>query len=76
MKKAFTFIAAVAFVASLSSCKKDWTCTCTSKDSSDSSYSATFTYTFNAKKKDAEAACEVYNVTAGTLSTSCDLKKK
>jgi len=76
MKKVFTFVAAVAFVASLSSCKKDYSCDCTTKDSGDSSYSMTYSTSMKAKKKDAEEACDALVVTVGTLSTTCELNKK
>jgi hypothetical protein len=69
MKKVFTFIAAIAFVASMSSCKKDWSCSCKVDGQEVSSG------TFNAKKKDAQDACDALGkLSAG--SVSCELKKK
>lgn len=71
MKKVFTFIAAVAFVASMSSCKKDWKCSCKV------SGTEVGTATFNAKKKDAQDACDTYGLTFSLIgsSASCELSK-
>ena len=66
MKKAFTLIAGIAFVAVLfTSCKKDYTCTCTITGGVSSST------TINASKKDATTACE-----AGTIAgiVTCAIK--
>ncbi len=65
MKKVFMFFAGVAFVASLSSCKKDYTCTCTASGISS-------TVDMKMTKKDAEAACTAFEI--GGLA--CELKKK
>lgn len=72
MKKVFTFIAAVAFVASLSSCKKDWSCSCKINGSE------VATGTFTAKKKDAQDACDQLGVAAAMTGSnaSCELTKK
>ena len=64
MKKSFLFVAALAFVASMSSCKKEYTCTCTYEDAFGSS--AEISYTFEAKKNDAEAVCTDYQLTGYT----------
>lgn len=63
MKKSFLFVAALAFVASMSSCKKEYTCTCKYDQGG---VSAEVSYTFEAKKSDAEDACNAYVSTAGS----------
>ena len=55
-------------VATMSSCKKDWTCECTA--TAGSVTSTTSTVLADTKKKDAEAACN-YTLTIGTSSTTC-----
>lgn len=73
MKKVLILVAGVAFIASLSSCKKDWTCACTY--GSDTSLNTSYTIP-KAKKKDAQAACDVWGTGASLVGGSCDLKKK
>lgn len=72
MKKVL-FISIVA-VASLASCKKDYTCTCTQTANGVVGTPQVTTYT-EAKKADARAACLSYSYTAGgvTVDTKCEL---
>ncbi len=71
MKKLSMIAMGVVLVASLASCKKDYTCTCTWTDGSSSLSSST---TLHAKKKDAESACEANQVTNGSSTWKCELK--
>ncbi len=73
MKKVFTFIAAVAIVASLSSCKKDYTCDCTVTAAG---ISTTSSSAITAKKSDAESACDAMATTVAGVTKTCELKKK
>lgn len=69
MKKLLTLSAVAVFAIGLTtSCKKDYTCTCTSTTLGDQTVSIP-----KAKKDDAEAACEVYNVTYTAAGGSCSL---
>lgn len=63
MKKGLSILAAAAFVFSLSSCKKDYVCECTVNGVVDNSLSIP-----KAKKSDAEAACQAYQI-AGEVCT-------
>ena len=54
--------------ASLTSCKKDYTCTCTIAGFDD-----TVTPLNDYKKSDAEDACDALNTSASTLGGSCAL---
>lgn len=61
MKKLLTFGVAIAAIASMTSCKKDYTCSCTGIPLID-----TYSYTIpDAKKSDAEDACSAYATTVG-----------
>ncbi|GAB4449086.1 MAG: hypothetical protein OHK0036_05560 [Bacteroidia bacterium] len=72
MKKIVSIIGAVALVATLSSCKKNWTCECcTSCSGTNTCVSGT---SGKMKKKDAESWCSQGNTTYGSCSTSCNLK--
>ena len=71
MKK-LTFLAAAAFIAaSMTSCKKNYTCEC-----SYTAFGATQTYsaTANLKKKDAEAWCTSQAGSGTGYTYSCKLK--
>ncbi len=76
MKK-IILLGSVAFVAlSMSSCKKEWTCTCTSSYSVNgvtSSASASAT-TEKMSKKDAEDACESGSVSTSYGSVKCEIE--
>ena len=74
MKKSMILGAAIALfaVSSLTSCKKDYTCTCTTTDSATSTTTSSST-TINAKKKDAEAACNT-SITLFTITTACEIE--
>jgi hypothetical protein len=71
MKKLSMIAMGVVLVASLASCKKDYTCACTWTDGSSSLTSST---TIRATKKDAKAACEANQVTNGTSTWKCEIK--
>ncbi|GAB4206777.1 MAG: hypothetical protein Fur0023_16940 [Bacteroidia bacterium] len=72
MKKIASIIGAVAIVATISSCKKNWTCECTTTcGSTSTTVSAT---SGKMKKKDAEAWCNQGNVSSSGCSSSCKLK--
>ncbi|GAB4453728.1 MAG: hypothetical protein OHK0036_16820 [Bacteroidia bacterium] len=72
MKKVVSIVSAVAVIATLSSCKKNWTCECTTNCGGTT---ATFSATSGKmKKKDAETWCNNGNETSGSCSTSCKLK--
>ena len=74
MKKLFGILFVVGLVVALSSCKKDWTCECTMTDSATST-STTTSYNINdVTKGDAESACTAYEISAGTVTYSCELK--
>lgn len=66
MKKVFILCVGVAFVASMTSCKKDWNCKCTVNGQEAA------TGTFNATKKDAQDACDALGTSSGG---SCELTK-
>ncbi len=72
MKKVI-LVAAVGMLA-LASCKKDYTCECTTTDSSGFFDDVSTSVTINATKSDAETTCSGSEVTAGTLTTKCELK--
>ncbi|MBL0317180.1 MAG: hypothetical protein IPP69_16000 [Flavobacteriales bacterium] len=73
MKKALLFFAGVAIVASLSSCKKSYTCKCTVSGGGVSI--TTESAEFKATKKDAEDSCSA-TASAGGSSTTCEAVKK
>lgn len=73
-------ILAIAFVAALVSCKKDYNCKCTVTAqgvSGDTTFSLG-----KVKKKDAEAKCDAFKDTWGALvalgggTMDCDIEKK
>ena len=70
MKKLTLLFAGIAFVASLSSCKKDYVCKCTSGGV------AYETALGKQKKKDAEDACAVFSTGAALNGGSCTTEKK
>ena len=53
------------FAATLSSCKKNYTCTCTKAYSGTSMYTSDVTYTYKDTKKNAEDKCQ-QNKTSGS----------
>lgn len=69
MKKIF-ILAVVAGAFTMTSCKKDWTCEC---KTSTGTISATIPFS-KITKKDAKAACDVYNASATASGGSCSLK--
>ena len=71
MKKLSMIAMGVVLVASLASCKKDYTCTCTYTDGNTTSSTS---WTIRATKKDAKAACESSQVSSGTSSWKCEIK--
>ena len=76
MKKIF---ALAIVVVALASCKKDYTCTCKVSDSATNTEITTPTeYPGLSKSEadDAEAACELLNVTVGTTTTACTWSEK
>lgn len=72
MKKVLSILAVAAFVVSFTACKKDYTCECVTKDGA--TVLSTTTATAKLKKSDAEAWCGDYDVTVGTMTTTCSLK--
>ncbi|MBS1773877.1 MAG: hypothetical protein JST82_13540 [Bacteroidetes bacterium] len=62
-------IVALAVIAAFASCKKDYTCTC-----KDSAGKETAKYTYpKVKKKDAQAACDVWNNAVKSSGGSCSI---
>ena len=76
MKKLVLLASAAFIVASMTSCKKDYTCVCTETYSyNGTTQTETYAYTANLKKKDAKTWCEVNSSSSGFgYSTSCALK--
>lgn len=70
MKKNTVLVAALALL-SLTSCKKDYTCTCT--DPADPTSNQAFPFK-DAKKKDAQSACDQWNSLYAIDGGSCSLK--
>ena len=58
----------ITCIASLTSCKKDWSCDCTVQENT------TTTVMANMKKKDAKKSCEDLSDILSTVSGSCELK--
>ncbi len=71
MKKIVSIIGAVALIATLTSCKKNWTCECCTTCSGTTTCASVTSGKM--KKKDAEAWCSQGNTTYG-CSASCKLK--
>lgn len=68
MKKLVLAVAALGLI-SLTSCKKDYTCTCSGGSMT------SIAYPFNKmKKSDAQSACDTYNATFKLAGGSCSLK--
>lgn len=67
MKKVATICAIALGVFSMTSCKKDWTCTCTLNGTAGVPITIA-----NATKSDAEDACSSLEI----LGNTCDLAKK
>lgn len=81
MKKSVLFIAALALVSVLSSCKKDWTCTCVTSEYDELIDNYLITDQVDAQKsvtrKDAEEWCNSLEIDLpGDSIVSCDLVKK
>jgi hypothetical protein len=80
MKKIILLVAVL--VLTITSCRKDRTCTCTDTSNEPGYVSTTSVQTYgSAKKKDAKNACQSYSykeTTAGadpyTYTTTCELK--
>lgn len=72
MKKIVSIIGVVALVATLSSCKKNWTCECCATCGGTTSC-ATAT-SGKMKKKDAENWCNQGSYSSSSCSTTCKLK--
>lgn len=70
MKKLF-IIAVVAFVATLTSCKKEWTCECC-VDCGGGKICGQETK--KETKKDAQERCDEGQVSSGGCTTTCELK--
>jgi len=69
MKKVLSILAVSAFVFTLSSCKKDYTCECSGEGGWDFSGEMK-----DVKKKDAEEVCDSWNATYSMFGASCELK--
>lgn len=72
MKKLFTVVMGVVFVAALTSCKKNYTCTCTYDDGAGTTGSASYTY--KDTKKNAESNCDANEIAVGSTSWKCEIK--
>lgn len=70
MKKFIAILAIVAFAGSMTSCKKDYTCTCTATVLGFTSTSKT---TIKNTKKKAEEACTANQTTTAGVTYSCKL---
>ena len=70
MKKLTPLVMIAAFGALMfGSCKKDYTCTCKNSDGTES-----FKYEYpKMKKKDAQAACDVWHNAAAISGGSCSI---
>ena len=71
MKKVTLFAAAAFVVASMASCKKNYTCECTNGNAAYAPIKAEYT---KVKKKDAEASCSTLNSAWSYAGYSCSLK--
>ncbi len=67
MKKLVLLASAAFIVASMTSCKKDYTCNCTYAGT-------TYPYTITAKKKDAKDACNSIGSVWISYGGTCSLK--
>lgn len=78
MKKTVVLFAAIALMASLSSCKKSFTCTCiysTYSEFFDDTYYDQEVYKKEMSGKDAIDWCDGLELSKDTVTVSCDLKK-
>jgi len=73
MKKLLSIAAVTVALVSLSSCKKDYTCSCT-YTATGLGTQTTNTTIADAKKKDAETACDNIQTTYSLLGGTCELK--
>lgn len=73
MKKYLFLLFIPAWVAGLSSCKKDWNCECTT-DYGGGNVVTTTTFIPKQTKKDAETACNALETPIGSGTTNCTLK--
>jgi hypothetical protein len=71
MKKLMLLASAAMIVASMTSCKKDYTCVCTVTGPG---YSESVSATAHLKKSDAKTWCSAGNSSAGGYTETCDLK--
>ncbi len=73
MKKILSIALGVVMIASMSSCKKDYTCTCTTTTTGVGN--TTSSYTITDTKDSAKAKCDTGDVSAfGISSTNCEIK--
>jgi hypothetical protein len=73
MKKLLSIAAVTVALVSLSSCKKDYTCTCTFSGSGAGLPNQVIEYK-DVKKKDAKESCDQAQTTWATLGAACELK--
>jgi len=79
MKKTVVFFAAMALIASLSSCKKSFTCTCiysTYSEFLDETYYEEESYKKEVGGKDAIEWCDGLELSKDSTTVSCDLEVK
>ena len=72
MKKLLSIAAVTVALVSLSSCKKDYTCTCTFTGVGGSQEAVL--QLNDSKKKDAESACDTWSTQYSTVGGTCELK--
>jgi hypothetical protein len=73
MKKLLSIAAVTVALVSLSSCKKDYTCTCKYTMEGLGEQTQTLALT-NLKKKDAETSCDTFKAQWSTFGGTCELK--
>ena len=73
MKKLLSIAAVTLALVSLSSCKKDYTCTCNYTIVGFGDYEQTLGIP-NSSKKNAESACDAWEADYANYSPTCELK--
>ena len=73
MKKLFSIAAVNVALVSLSSCKKDYSCSCTYTIEGIGEQTQTLALP-DVKKKDAESACDTWKAQYSTFGGTCELK--
>jgi len=73
IKKLLSIAAVTVALVSLSSCKKDYTCTCTFVEVGEPNYETNLTIP-NVSKKDAKTACDNFTTTYSVAGGTCELK--